>query len=164
MLSEPKIEQRDEQPYVAIRKRVAIQDIPAELPPLHDEVFGWLANKGIAPAGAPFFRYLGGNMSKMEVDVGVPVAAAVEGDGRVIADTLPAGRYGVILHTGDYATVVTAHSAIQDWAKANGIQWAQHDDGNEERWGCRVEHYITDPGEEPDASKWETEVAFLVKA
>ncbi len=162
MLSEPRIEQRDTQPYVAIRSRVTMQDIPTTLPPLNDEVFDWLAQRGIAPAGAPIFRYLGGNMSKMEIDVGVPVAQPVEGDGRVLADALPAGRYAVILHTGDYSTVVTAHSALIDWAAQNGVRWQQHDDGNEERWGARVEFYITDPGEEPDASKWETEVAFLL--
>ena len=78
------------------------------------------------------------------------------------SDALPAGRYAVILHTGDYSTVVTAHSALIDWAAQNGVRWQQHDDGNEERWGARVEFYITDPGEEPDASKWETEVAFLL--
>jgi effector-binding domain-containing protein len=162
-LSEITIEQRDAQPYVAIRSRVSMEEIPVKLPPLHDEVFDWLKSRGIEMAGPPFFRYLGGNMSHMEVDVGVPVATPVEGDGRVIVDTLPTGRYAVILHTGDYSTVVQGSIALLDWSKANNIAWVRSDDGVEERWGARVEHYITDPGEEPDSSKWETEVAFLLE-
>jgi hypothetical protein len=29
-----------------------------------------------------------------------------------------------------------------------------------EHWGCRVEFYLTNPTEEPDLSKWETQLAF----
>jgi hypothetical protein len=35
------------------------------------------------------------------------------------------------------------------------------DEGEEgERWGARVETYLTDPEVEPDMSKWVTELAF----
>jgi hypothetical protein len=30
-------------------------------------------------------------------------------------------------------------------------------------WRGRAEHYLTDPSQEPDPAKWETEVAYLVK-
>jgi hypothetical protein len=29
-----------------------------------------------------------------------------------------------------------------------------------ERWGCRLEIYLTDPREQPDVSAWETQLAF----
>jgi hypothetical protein len=29
-----------------------------------------------------------------------------------------------------------------------------------ERWGCRLENYLTDPRQEPDMSKWVTQLAF----
>ena len=66
MTTQPGVINRDQQPYVAIRKQVAMQDIPTELPPLIGEVFGWLEKKGTAPAGAPFFRYfsVGGFVGK----------------------------------------------------------------------------------------------------
>lgn len=28
------------------------------------------------------------------------------------------------------------------------------------RWGCRLEVYKTDPAEQPDTGKWETELLF----
>jgi effector-binding domain-containing protein len=101
MLSEPKIEQRPTQHYAAIRARVPMREMPT-LPPLWDEVFGWLASKGIALAGAPFWNYRIIDMENtMEIDVGVPVTAPIEGDGRVIADVLPAGRYVTTTYTGN---------------------------------------------------------------
>jgi len=30
-------------------------------------------------------------------------------------------------------------------------------------WGSRFEEYITDPAGEPDPSKWETDVAYLLR-
>jgi effector-binding domain-containing protein len=165
MLSEPKLEQRDAQPYAAIRSTVTFQELSAKLPPLIDEVFGWLSNKGMAPVGAPMFRYLGGDMSTMlEIDVGVPVATAVQGDDRVIADELPVGRYAVILHTGDYSGLASAHAALFEWGARNGIEWQDRVPGSCDCYGARLESYITDPTEQPDPSKWETEVAFLTKS
>jgi hypothetical protein len=29
-----------------------------------------------------------------------------------------------------------------------------------QKWGCRLESYLTDPAERPDASQWQTELAF----
>jgi hypothetical protein len=29
-----------------------------------------------------------------------------------------------------------------------------------DRWGARLEFYLTDPAEEPDMSKWQTQLAF----
>ncbi len=98
MTTKPGVINRDEQPYVAIRKQVAMQDIPTELPPLIGEVFGWLEKKGAAPVGAPFFRYFSMDPNgNIDVDVGVPTATALQGDERVHAGSFAAGRYAVLI-------------------------------------------------------------------
>jgi hypothetical protein len=33
-------------------------------------------------------------------------------------------------------------------------------DNGEERWVSRLEFYLTDPSQEPDMNKWETQLAF----
>ncbi|MFC7479362.1 hypothetical protein ACFQX7_03825 [Luedemannella flava] len=44
------------------------------------EVFGWLGERGIAPADAPFFKYDVIDMAAtLVIEVGVPVAEPVEG-------------------------------------------------------------------------------------
>jgi hypothetical protein len=46
MITEPKIEDRNDQHYVGIRTQVTMQELGKLLPPLWGEVYGWLANKG----------------------------------------------------------------------------------------------------------------------
>jgi hypothetical protein len=75
MITEPKIEHRNEQPYVGFRAQVTMQELGKLLPPLWGEVYGWLANQGLKPAGAPLWRYRVIDMAaKLEIDLGVPVA------------------------------------------------------------------------------------------
>lgn len=84
MITEPKIEDRNDQHYVGIRTQVTMQELGVLLPPLWGEVYGWLANKGLKPGGAPLWRYRVIDMAaKLEIDVGVPVVTPVTGDDRI---------------------------------------------------------------------------------
>ena len=49
MSSAPEIVTRAEQPYVAIRAQVTMQDLGTVVPPLNQEVFAWLGARGAAP-------------------------------------------------------------------------------------------------------------------
>jgi hypothetical protein len=53
-----------------------------------------------------------------------------------------------------------ATKALLDWAAAQGLAWDVSSDARGERWGGRVEYYLSDPREEPDMSKWVTQLAF----
>lgn len=102
-------------------------------------------------------------MELLEVEAGAPVTVAVEGDGRVISGVLPAGRYATVLHVGHPDGLVNATQELLDWAAGQGLTWdVSPDEADEagERWGCRLEIYLTDPTEEPDMNKWETRLAF----
>jgi effector-binding domain-containing protein len=156
----PEIVTRAEQPYVAIGARVTM----AELGGLADrfpEVFGWLGVRGLTPAGPPFFKYNVIDMAReLEVEAGVPVAVAVAGDGEVVSGVLPPGRYATLTHQGYPSELVGATEALLDWAAGQGLSWDASPDGSGERWGVRLENYLTDPSQEPDMSKWLTQLAF----
>jgi effector-binding domain-containing protein len=125
------------------------------------ELFGWLGTHGVAPAGAPFFRYHVIDMDeRLQVEVGIPVASAVEDDGDVHAGTLPAGRFAVMTHTGAPDTLLAANGELINWAGQRGLAFDVSPANAGEKWGCRVEFYLTDPAEQPDTSKWQTELAF----
>jgi len=158
---EPKLEYRNEQPYVAIRTQVTIPfgDVLDQLFP---EVFAWLEKQGSVPTRAPFIRYLVVEMPRLDIEVGVPVETAVSGDGRISAGVLPAGRYAVLVHTGPYDGLLDATARLLAWAEENGIVWQTSKDGK--TWGARIEFYLTNPAEEPDPQNWQTELAFLVAA
>jgi effector-binding domain-containing protein len=156
----PEVIERAEQPYVAIRAEVTMQQL-AGLGERLGEVFGWLAAHDIAPAGPPFFRYHVIDMDReLEVEAGVPVAAGISGDDRLVAGVLPAGRYVTAIHVGHPDGLVGAVAGLLDWAAGQGLQWDMQETADGERWGSRLEIYLTDPSEQPDMSTWETQLAF----
>jgi effector-binding domain-containing protein len=158
--TEPKLIHRKAQPYVAIRTNVTLQNYGQKAPPLWPEVQKWLAAKGIKPSGPPIVRYIVIDMAKeLQIEVGFPVSKPIQGDRRIVAGSLPAGRYVQVVHKGDYSGMVTANATLQDWAKKQGLSWKMS--GN--KWGGRVEFYHVDPGNTSDASKWETEILYQVK-
>jgi effector-binding domain-containing protein len=158
----PELADRAEQHYAAIPARVTMSSIAGVIDQAFPEVFGYLAEHAVAPAGPPFIRYLVIDMEhELRIEIGVPTGAPVTGRGRVRPGVLPAGRYAVLRHTGPYDRLVASNAALQEWAQENGVAldcW-QAPDGL--AWRARVEHYLTDPSAEPDPAKWQVDVAYL---
>lgn len=160
MSAVPEVVTRAEQPYVAIAAHVTMAEL-GWLGARLGEVFGWLGARGLAPAGAPFFRYNVIDMTReLQVDAGVPVAVAVDGEGQVSSGVLPAGRYATLTHVGHPSELAGATQALLDWAAGQGLTWDASPGEHGERWGSRLEFYLTDPAEEPDMNKWATQLAI----
>lgn len=162
--SPPILKQRDEQPYVAIPISVALKDWDQALA-LVPELFGWMGQKDITPAGHLFYRYwtIGDLDAAFELEVGIPVESVAVGDGRVIAGSIPAGTYANIVHTGHPDGVLEALPALEAWAEREGIDLDKRQVDDTKVWGGRFEFYLTDPAVEPDLEKWSIEIAFLLK-
>lgn len=164
MITEPKLENRIDQHYIAIRTQVTMQELgTGVIPQLHREVRAWLENQGLAPTGAPFIRYRVINMmEKLDIEMGWPVANALSGNDRICADVLPAGRYASLVYIGPYEGdgLIKANAALLDWGSQQGITWDRWQDEHGDGFGGRLESYLKDPGNEPDSTKWETEVAI----
>jgi effector-binding domain-containing protein len=159
MPAEPRVVQRTEQPYIAIRAFVTMQELGQVLPGLVPETYGWLGSHGGQPAGPPFFKYNVIDMDRqLEVEVGVPVATPVTGDDRVLAAVLPAGRYATLLYTGHPAGLVDATRTLLDWADKQGLTWDVEESSDGQRWAARLENYQEELP--PDMDTWETELAF----
>ena len=161
MMTEPKLEDRGAQHYVGIRTEATLQEMGAGLiPRLLGEVLAWLEKQGVAAAGAPFIRYHVIDMeSKLDIELGVPVATTLAGDGRVSPGILPAGRYAALIYTG-VENGIPANKALLDWGAQQGLGWDTYASENGDGFGARIESYLTDPDDEPDPAKWETEVAI----
>ena len=164
MSQEPRIEERAAQHYAGIQATVPMDGISGAVDQAFPELFGSLAGSGTAPAGPPFIRYLVIDMEALlQLEFGVPVAAPVTGSGRIRPGILPAGRYAVLRHTGNYDGLIDANAALQQWAHDHGLEFEMKDTPQGSAWGSRLEEYITDPSKEPDPSKWETDVAYLLR-
>jgi len=159
-MSEPRITHREDQPYVAIRGVVTMRTIP-EIADRLGEVFGWLGSRGVEPAGAPFFKYDRIDMENtLEIEVGVPVATPIAGQGDVEAGVLPAGRYVEVSHTGHPDDLIDITGNLLAWAAEQGLAFDMRESPEGELWGSRLEFYLTDPAEQPDMAKWDVELAF----
>jgi effector-binding domain-containing protein len=160
--SEPKVEHRAAVRYVAIRTASPISELPSVEPKLWKAVFGWLGKHHVAPSGAPLIRYLVIDMpNRIEIEVGVPVAKTVKGNGRILSGVLPAGQYVVLTHVGPYDGMVQANADLQAWAEKRGIHWQMHTTKLGSAWAGRTEFYLKDPSNEKDPEKYETEIAYL---
>ena len=155
---EPQVQERTAQPCLAIHAHVTSEE---EFRRAADrgfpELFGWLAERGIEPSGPLFIRYvaLDDAGEPLDIELGVPVAPGVAGDERVQAGELPAGRWATFLHVGpyDHATepdLAAGRATLQAWMDAQGLAHGEY-----------VEHFILGPVEEPDFTRWQTELAYL---
>lgn len=164
-MNEAELQQRPLQHYVAIAAEAQPDAMGPLLGELWPAVAQWLTARKVPHAGAPFIRYRVINMGNtFGIEVGIPVAEAQTGEGRVIADSLPAGSYACITHTGLFDSLVTTHAALQSWAADQDIGLQVQPGAEGELWACRLESYLTDPGSEPDPRNWRTEIAYLTQA
>ena len=163
MSQEPQIQERAAQHYAGIPMTVTMDGLSSAVDSAFSELFGWLASQGITPAGPPLIRYLVIDMAgDLRIEMAVPVAAPVTVSGRIQPGILPGGRYVVLRHTGPYDGLIASNAALQKWAQEQGIQFDTWDTAQGSAWRGRAEHYLTDPSQEPDPAKWETDVAYLI--
>ncbi|MFI7638501.1 GyrI-like domain-containing protein [Nonomuraea sp. NPDC049400] len=157
----PQIIDFPDRPYIGIRKTITMTSFHL----VGDRIaglIGWLAERGAAPAGAPFFRYDSINMAedRLVVQAGVPVATPLAGEGEIFADVLPAGRYVMASHHGHPDRLAGVNSSVLKWAEEQGLTWDMTEKDGTEHWGCRLELYKTNPLEEPDMNNWDTDLQF----
>lgn len=134
--------------YVSRRVRHDKDEIAKALGECFQAVFGFAMQKGFALAGRPLCRVREFSPGGMTLEAAMSVASPCEGDGEIRAGTLPAGPVVSTVHFGPYDQLSQAHAAIEEWLEKNGVSPA----------GDPWEVYLTDPGEVPDPSEWQTEV------
>jgi AraC family transcriptional regulator len=139
-----------ETPILFIRRRVTRNEIAQALGKMLPGVHSFATKNGIPLAGPPLCRYLEWDADGGILEAGMPVTAPVDGEGEVLAGTLPAGPAAVTIHHGPYDQLPQAHAVIEAWLAENSLRPA----------GAPWEVYLTDPGELPNPAEWQTEVIW----
>jgi effector-binding domain-containing protein len=103
---------------------------------------------GAQMAGPPYARFLSPPGGTMDFEAGMPVVAAVPGEGEVESGELPAGEAAVTTHVGPFDTLRAGYEAIEGWMREH----------NRSGGGPPWEVYMTDPQLEPDPQKWRTDI------
>jgi hypothetical protein len=160
LTGEPQIKIRDPQTYVGMRRTITMQTFP-EIADRIPELFTWLVGKKTAAVGPPFLRLNVIDMAAdLEVEAGVPVAEGVFDENPVFVGVLPAGRYLSYVHVGHPEGTVDAVAAVFAWAQAQGLVFDRFDAADGQHWAARLEVLLTNPAEEPDMTKWATDLQF----
>ncbi len=130
------------------RRRVAHDGMSDALGEILPAVFEYAVKNGVAIVGQPFCRYLDWSPSGVTVEAGLPIAAAHEGSGDIVSLEIPAGPALSTVHVGPYDTLDQAYAAVEAWVVEHARTTS----------APAMEIYVTDPGEVPDPSQWQTEV------
>ena len=143
---------------VAAQRVAAIRDVLpayADVSRLFGELFGFLGQSRVAPAGPPCTTYHDPEHRERDVDaeVAVPIAAALPEHGRVKVKELPGATVASVLHHGDYQSIGPAYGALMQWIGANGYRAA----------GPGREVYVRGAGPGVDPQTYVTEVQFPVE-
>ncbi|MFP3914518.1 MAG: GyrI-like domain-containing protein [Actinomycetota bacterium] len=162
-MRQPAIEARPGLPYVSIPAEANLQEW-GPVTALVGEVMGCVHERGLELTAPPFFRYwvIGDTEKRFQLEIGVPIDREVDGDDRVRPGRIPAGSYATAVHEGHPDRLEGTSSRLEDWIGRQGLEVALRSQGGEEVWEGRFEFYPTDPRVEPDASRWEVEVAYLL--
>ena len=141
------------QPMAGIRVTAKMTELAQLMGPLFGEVMGHIQKSGQHPAGMPFAIYHGMDGGEVDVECGMPVASPMGSVGRVQAGELPAGTVATVTHLGPYDALRQTWAALTEGIGSQGLQPA----------GAPWEVYVSDPGAEPDQSKWRTDIFFPVR-
>ena len=144
----------ESQAIVGIKTTARLQDLGEVMGQLFPEVHGHIIESGQVPAGMPLAIYHEMMGHEVEVECAIPVAAPMAGTARIRAGELPAGTAARAVHLGPYENLKQTWGALFAWVGAKGLEPA----------GAPWEVYVTDPGQEPDPSKWRTEIFMPVCA
>ena len=141
------------QPILGIRTSTTMDEIGNVIGPLFGEVYGYIQQSGHKPAGMPLAIYHSMPGDSVELECAMPIASPLAGSGRIQAGELPAGTAVTVTHIGPYDTLGQTWAALTEWMKSRGLDAA----------AAPWEVYATDPGAEPDSSKWRTDIFFPVR-
>lgn len=165
----PRVVRRPAEAYLFLQRSVPMGGLTA-LADLIPVLFDGAGRHGLEVAGAPLYRFRVVDMAReLVVDVGLPVAVdppdadlplAASDPDRPWLGTLPAGRYVTVVRVGHPDTLVQATADLLEWATAAGLRFDVHEGPDGDVWGGRIERYLTDPRDEPDMARWETELTF----
>lgn len=141
-------------PALSVKDSVSMAEMGPFMETYFPALYMYAIRKGGNPAGHPYSIYYNWDPAgKIFMEVGVPLAEAIEGEDNMMPATTPGGKAVKAVHYGPYEGLAESYGALEKYMTAMQL----------EPLGLAYEVYITDPTQEPDTSKWETHIYFPLK-
>lgn len=126
------------QPVVAVEKVASTMAMPFMMAKTYGRLLQYIESKGTRMEGMPYALYKNVNWQevtgikgfwanlkimfhKWEFDIGMPVTQSIEGEGDIVAKTIPGGKYLKATHYGPYQGVSQTYDKIMNYAKENNL-------------------------------------------
>ena len=139
-------------PILSIRIRTAVGNLPQELGKGYQAIFQYLTEMGEKPLDAPFAAYYNMDMQDLDVEMGVPVAKPLAGQGDIKPGEIPSGKRVSCVYKGPYDQTEPVYNAMMQWINENGHTPT----------GVAYEFYYNSPMEVPE-SELLTKIVFPLK-
>jgi effector-binding domain-containing protein len=113
----------------------------------------YVGNEDREMLGMPFAIYTSFDDTSITMICAIPIdTEGLAGTEEIALGEVVAGNAVKAIHTGPYEDLHLTHTAVDEYMQANGLTPA----------GPPYEMYITDPGLEPNPSKWITWVVYPI--
>lgn len=142
----------DELATIAARVVVPVEKLSEAMGSTYGKIMEYLGLHGIQASGPPFAVYHNMDMTALDVEIGIPVPAPVEGSGDLTPGTIRGGRAAVGTHTGPYDTIGDTYGALTAFMEEKGLEMDSFS----------YEFYLNDPREVPP-DELKTEIFFPIK-
>jgi effector-binding domain-containing protein len=136
-----------------IRNKVKAGEIGEILGKSYGEIQAYIAKHGAKMTGSPMAITLAWDSLSWDFEAAIPIDKEIPGNDKIQIKKSYAGKVIYAEYTGPYTGTYQAYTDLDVYQKKKGYTEA----------GGPWEVYVTDPGMEPDTSKWITEIYFPVK-
>lgn len=149
-MSSPALFEPQPRPTLSLRASVPMAEIGPKMGELLPAVWHQAQALGARPAGPAYSRYYS-HGETVDFEAGMVLAAPVQADDPFRAGELPGGTVATLEHVGPYDSLRTSWEVLYGWLGGQALTPTA-------AW----EEYLTDPGQEPDSSKWRTRLCAKV--
>ncbi len=141
-MTELKVQTVEETPYLYVERQSSKADIAAAMGGAFGEVWGFMEQHGVAPAGGALSVYYDYSPGVMKFRAGFIISHADMGaaQGSVLADVTPAGQVLYFVHRGPYSGLEEAYGKMFSYTKEHGLSFIAP------TW----EIYLNDPSTVPE--------------
>lgn len=146
------VRDQETQPFLAVRLRTPAAELPAHLGESYGAIMAYMGQLGHQPSGMPFTAYYNADMKNLDVEIAIPTAEILPGQGDIYSSEIPAGKVAELIYTGPYTGMRPAYEQLESFVAQRGAEMA----------GPAYEIYIDDPGETP-VENLRTIILFPIK-
>lgn len=148
------------QPIAGVRVTVRQSALSVVIPETVGELRAYLRDLGVAHDCPSIVLYHGteegvddGESPIFDAEIALPVAAPVPETERIRNSQVQGGDVAYLIHLGSYDQIPFAYGPLTAWIQEHGHELA----------GPAREVYLTNPAEEPDPAKYQTEIAWPIR-